>query len=426
MGILVSTKLQYRERPELSLNIPDFESVTIEIKTHNSSIFVCALYRPPNTNEKDFIRNYKRLLKKFNRNQLGQLIMGSDHNMDFLKHEKHIHTRDFIETNLDHYLLPTITKPTRITRTSSTLIDNIFIGKNYQGNYTSNIGISDISDHLPLVLNIKNLNPYKKIAKHITTRKLDIKKMKQINDKMAIEDWEKLLENKDTNESFTLFHETLQKHIHDIAPLKTFKIPAKRILRDEWMTPGLLKCTQKQKRLYKTTLNKDSNEKAHITYRTYRNTLTRILRKTKESYYQNKCFEYKNNTKRLWQMINRICNKTRNKVTLIEYLKVDQIEVHSAKAIANEFAKYFSTVGKTYANKIEDSTNSIHTYIGNIPDNPSTIYLNPTNISEITTLIHRLPNKTSKGHDDISNVMLKSLHLSIGSPLTIIFNKSIV
>ena len=96
--------------------------------------------------------------------------------MDFLKHEKHVHTRDFIETNLDHQLLPTVTKPTRITITSSTLIDNIMIGKKYQGRYSSNIGISDISDHLPLILNIDNMNPYKKVAKSITTRKLDSKK----------------------------------------------------------------------------------------------------------------------------------------------------------------------------------------------------------------------------------------------------------
>ena len=68
---------------------------------------------------------------------------------------------------------------------------------------------------------------------------------------------------------------------------------------------------------------------------------------------------------------------------------------------------------------------SIHTYINNIPDNPATIYLNPTSISELTTLIHNLPNKTSKGYDDISNVMLKTLHLSIVGPLTLIFNKSL-
>ena len=162
VSILIAKKLQYRERPDLTQNIPDFESITVEIKTHNDSILVCALYRPPNTKEKAFNKNYKRLLKKFSSNQLDRLIIGSDHNMNFLKHEKHIHTRDFIETNLDHQLLPTVTKPTRITMTSSTLIDNIFIGKKYQGGFSSNIGISDISDHLPLILNIDNLNPYSK------------------------------------------------------------------------------------------------------------------------------------------------------------------------------------------------------------------------------------------------------------------------
>ena len=161
MGILLAAKLQYRKRPDLTLNIPDFESITLEIKTHNDSIFVCALYRPPNTNEKEFNKNYKRLLRKFNSTQIDRLIIGSEH-MDFLKHEKHIHSLDFIETNLDYHLLPTVTKPTRIIMTSSTLIDNIIIGKKYQGVYNINIGISDISDHLPLILNIDNLNPYKK------------------------------------------------------------------------------------------------------------------------------------------------------------------------------------------------------------------------------------------------------------------------
>ena len=67
------------------------DPITVEIKTHNDNIFACALYRPPNTKEKEFIKNYKRLLNKFNCKQLDRLILGSDHNMDFLKHEN-MHT----------------------------------------------------------------------------------------------------------------------------------------------------------------------------------------------------------------------------------------------------------------------------------------------------------------------------------------------
>ena len=120
--------------------------------------------------------------------------------------------------------------------------------------------------------------------------------MNQINERMKVENWEELLQNKDTNESFTIFHNTLQKHINDIAPIKTIKIPPKRILKDEWMTPGLFKCTQKQKKLFKIALVKQNNETAQTTYRTYRNNLTKILRKAKETYYQTKCTEFKKKT----------------------------------------------------------------------------------------------------------------------------------
>ena len=120
---------------------------------------------------------------------------------------------------------------------------------------------------------------------------------------------------------------------------------------DDTWTPQV---HSKTKNLYKITLVKQNNETAQTTYRTYRNNLTKILRKAKETYYQTKCTEFKKNTKKLWQMINRISNKSSNKTALIEYLKVDQIEMHNAKEISNEFAKYFSTVGKAYANKIEE------------------------------------------------------------------------
>ena len=38
VGILIANKLQYRERKDLTLNIPNFENITIELKTHNDSI----------------------------------------------------------------------------------------------------------------------------------------------------------------------------------------------------------------------------------------------------------------------------------------------------------------------------------------------------------------------------------------------------
>ena len=83
------------------------------------------------------------------------------------------------------------------------------IGKKYEGEYSTNIGISDISDHLPLILNIDNINPYKKAARNITTRTLDSKNMELLNERIMNEDWERMLNGKNTNESFTMFHSTI-------------------------------------------------------------------------------------------------------------------------------------------------------------------------------------------------------------------------
>ena len=52
-------------------------------------------------------------------------------------------------------MLPTIYKPTRITETTATLIDNILT--NNEQIVQSTIVVSDITDHMPTILSI-NLN----------------------------------------------------------------------------------------------------------------------------------------------------------------------------------------------------------------------------------------------------------------------------
>ena len=52
--------------------------------------------------------------------------------------------------------------------------------------------------------------------------------------------------------------------------------------------------------------------------------------------------------------------------------------------------------------------------------------MHPTLQKEVEQLISNLPNKTSHGHDMISNTLLKSLCKSISLPLSWIFNQSII
>ena len=353
VGILIANQLQWRTRKDLTLHIQNFENLTIEVKTDKEILLLSTIYRPPNTPEREFLKNYKRFLGKFTKNQLDHLIIGLDHNMDFLKSHIHTPTKNFIDLNLEHSLLPAITKPTRITRTTATLIDNILLGRIYQNFTSSNICIEDISDHLPSIVPLPDIEISNKPSKTITTRVLDQPKIDEIHKQLYSKDWKQMLTSHTVNDSYNIFHDTLQQIIDTVAPLKTVKISGKKLLKSEWMTNGLNKCLTKQTRLYKQSIKNKKDENTMAKYKIYRNMLKQIMRKRKEDYYKTKCIEYRRNSSKLWRMINKLTNNERDKTNMIECLKINNIMEYRAKIIAQEFGKHFSRIGMDYAKKVE-------------------------------------------------------------------------
>ena len=53
------------------------------------------------------------------------------------------------------------------------------------------------------------------------------------------------------------------------------------------------------------------------------------------------------------------------------------------------------------------------------------IYFHNVTEHDVIKAINQLPNKTSSGHDDMNNILLKKISKLIVSPLTLIFNLSI-
>ena len=130
VGFLIRSDLQYRCRHDLEPNEINrwCEQCYIEIKNNKDKVLVGSMYRPPNTNISDFLETFNYQMNKIN-NTKHECIIGLDHNLDLLKQSRHPKTQEFLECILDHNLLPTITKPTRISKTSATLIDNILLSK---------------------------------------------------------------------------------------------------------------------------------------------------------------------------------------------------------------------------------------------------------------------------------------------------------
>ena len=348
-----------------------------------------------------------------------------DHNLDLLKNHLHNNTQEFININYDCDLFPVITKPTRITHTSATLIDNIFLDSLLTGNITNRIIVDDISDHLPAVTILEGINHSPKKRVQITSRDTRLKQLKalksDLTDKLSSLE---LQGNVDTQ--FEMVHSTILHSLDKYCPIRNRLVHSAKIQKEPWLTSGLATSINKQRKLYQNSIRHDAKEKDIIKYKNYQNMLTKLKRITKISYYQTKCHEYKNNTKKIWNLVNSCIGKSNDKSMVIDLLKIGDLEVHDSKRIVNEFGQYFSKIGNVYADNSKSSKTNIIDYLKVIPRNAKSLYLTPTTEVEIMNLISQLLNKKSSGYDNIDNVILKHIKECISPIMAKIFNLSML
>ena len=136
-------------------NSSNVESIFVELLNRKGkNIILGLIYRPPNNMYNDFEGKIEAALSKIDSESKSCYILGY-FNIDLLKHEKCEYSARFLNQMMSSMFLPTILKPTRITRKTATLIDNIFT--NIENNVQMNgILFNDLSDHLPVFLICKN------------------------------------------------------------------------------------------------------------------------------------------------------------------------------------------------------------------------------------------------------------------------------
>ena len=77
---------------------------------------------------------------------------------------------------------------------------------------------------------------------------------------------------------------------------------------------------------------------------------------------------YKNNTKKLWELINKSIGKTSNKTCVIEKLRVGKVEYAESKDIADELCCYNSNIGAKLSKSIPKSTTDKLSYLKKYPE----------------------------------------------------------
>ena len=154
--VLVSGSYCVKLLTEHTVCTRQIESLFLEL-THRKSkqmLILGTVYKPPDSDTILFTNVLCRYLSQVIGGSKSDCILCGDFNIDLLKIETHAPTLEFLTRLNSNSFMPTISKPTRVTDTSATLIDNIFIST--PALYTSGIFTNDISDHFPIFIIINN------------------------------------------------------------------------------------------------------------------------------------------------------------------------------------------------------------------------------------------------------------------------------
>ena len=210
---------------------------------------------------------------------------------------------------------------------------------NLQCKFDSAILIDDIFDHLPTVALLRQMKVSDKSPIEYSSRRLNAKKISQIHHKLCTINWNGILNSDDINTNTNRFMSEMEAVMNTEAPLQTIRISGKRCFNEPWITKGIEAAARKNRNLYRKTLKSSCTEQDITIYKTHRNMLNRLQQSTRVEYYNTNYYEYKQNTKKLWALINQTIKKCKNGGTIIPYITVEGLQTYNSRKNCKHFWK---------------------------------------------------------------------------------------
>ena len=398
--------LTYRERPDLTAVTDNCEILFVEIKIGAKNYLIGAVYRPPSANPSAFLDELTTILSNLNSAQTKCYICG-DFNLDLTVRDQSSIVQNFLDLLHSFSFLPLIDKPTRVTSSSASLIDNIF--SNSLKSHKAGILIADISDHYPVFCTSDNLN-LNQSPETIRYRPFTENNKQSFREALLVTDWQIVFNESRAQQAYTALSRVVCDAFNSSFPL----IERLRTKTDSnpWMTRGIKKSIRAKNNLYCRFRNRP-NSYNELTYKRYRYTLDKVIAHAKRVYYQQRLSANQHDMKKTWQTLKEVigkqtCNQMLSSIIVNEEICTDP------KRIADEFNAYFASVGSDLESQIPNATTDPRHYLtGNFPDS---LFLAPTTQFEVSTCLLRLKN-SSAGHDLLQPSIIKLNSDIIAGPL---------
>ena len=322
-----------------------------------------------------------------------------------------------------------VTEPTRITPTSSSLIDHILVNVSDMI-MESGVILNGFSDHFITYCSrrctkelafgsnhrfVRSFRNYSKFSFLIELRKID---------------WSSILTSHDVNYCLNEFGRLFRSAIDSVAPLREIRV---RNQPNPWMNSEILSSIRKRDRLL-TRFKKDrTNTVLYKDFCKVRNKVQRDIKLAKETFFKNGVERNRGKSGKLWVHLKSLgFSKKASKSSSI-VLEQDGEKKFDSLSVARIFNRFYSSVASDLVSKLPSpfglfrtTTDLFRNYYSRKIGLRSTFCLSPVSGQFIRKQLTSLDTKKAVGLDDISSLFLRDGAECIFSPVKHIINLSII
>ena len=176
-----------------------------------------------------------------------------------------------------------------------------------------------------------------------------------------------------------------------------------------------------------TSVNHINYEQIKQRFKSYEKNVKKDIKEAKQRYFDQIFIAYKNDMKKTWKTINETLNRNKKNSNVASIIYHNGNVLSNAKDITNAFNVYFANIGKNLASEIEQNItdNADYTQYVSTPLTETKLQFKCITDNDTQRAIDKLENKSSSGHDGISNKLLKLLKIELSKSLTLIINQMI-
>ena len=438
-GLLMYINKKFNDivvRNDLSKIDENIEIMVTDIAYSKENILCVLIYHRPSSNKQVFLNDIENLVEKISRENKKIYIFG-DFNINLIN-SNNVYSKQLIEIMQSNNFFNLIVKPTRVTSTSTTVIDHIWT--NDAGNCRYNgIIFETISDHFPNFATFENLKHHVDEIKYFDKTFRDFCNSNKINFKDDLDNltWESVFLSDDPNSSYDNFIEIFLTLFDDNFPLITKKVKLKDFQKP-YITPEIKILIDNKKKLQHKFSKKPLTFGDE--YRQARNLATAAVRKAKSKYYRDKLEDCAGDARSTWKIINNVLkrNHSESLPNNVKFVKNDNnnfrncinvdgnsnenIYITDPIDISNNFNDYFVNVGKSLSERLPHTDTPPSSFYG--PRIDRELRLESTNESEVVEMVGSLRDG-AVGYDEISASLIKYVIHQIKTPLAYIFNLAI-